>query len=76
MIAAYVTFFDGYVTKKSDDNCRHLFMWFCCEKGDDSNVGTFFYGGGLVKKVMAASFHHLLFFFFFFSGAFGLIHEN
>jgi hypothetical protein len=23
-----------------------LSLWFCCEKGDDSNVVSFLYGGG------------------------------
>jgi hypothetical protein len=34
-------------------------LWFCCEKGDGSNVVTFLYGGD---------------FFFSFVGAYGLVH--
>jgi len=36
----------------------HLFLWFCCEESDDSNVVAFLYGDD----------------FFFFFGAYGLIH--
>ncbi len=29
-----------------------LFLWFCYEEHDDSNVVTFLYGGGVVEKAM------------------------
>jgi hypothetical protein len=45
---ASVTFFNGFAAR----NWRPVlfFRWFCCEKGDGSNVVTSFYGGGDVKK--------------------------
>ncbi len=65
-IAVSITFFDGFVAKKGDNNCCRLFQWFCYEEGDDNNVVAFFYGGAVVKKAMVVSNHHLFFFFFFF----------
>jgi hypothetical protein len=66
----FITFFDGVVAKKGDDNYRNLFQWFCCEKGDGNNVVTFFYGGGGgVKKAMVASCRRL-----FFSCPFGMVY--
>jgi hypothetical protein len=51
-----------------------LFLWFCCEEGDGSNVITFFYGGGVMEKATTEGF----FFSFIFlknilCGTFGLI---
>jgi hypothetical protein len=62
-----VTFFDGFVTKKCDDNCRSIFWWFSYEEGDNSNVVTFFYSGGVAKKVMAANCRRFFSFFFLWS---------
>jgi hypothetical protein len=38
-----------------------LFLWFCCEEGDNNNVVTFLYGDGVMEKVMAKS-NFILFF--------------
>ncbi len=67
MTITSITFFDGFVAKTSDNNCRGLFWWFCYEEGDDNNVITHFYGGGVVKKAMAMAMncHHLLSLFIF-----------
>ncbi len=65
-----VTFFDGFAAKNGDGNYHRLFRWFCCEKGDGSNVITFFYGGHVVKKVMATSGFLLSFFLFLFLWSF------
>jgi hypothetical protein len=58
-MASYVTFFDGFTTKKGNGNYCHLFLWFYCEEGDRSNAIAFFCGGGVVKKVMATNYHRL-----------------
>ncbi len=59
MTTNFVTFFNGFVVKKGDDN----FQWFCCKKGDNINVIVFLYGGGVAKKVMVTSCHCLFFVF-------------
>jgi hypothetical protein len=46
----FITFFNGFVVKKGDNNCPRLFRWFCCEKSDANNVIAFFYGGGAMKN--------------------------
>jgi len=51
MTTNFVTFFNGFVAKKGDDN----FQWFCCKEGDNINVIVFFYGGGVAKKVMVTN---------------------
>jgi hypothetical protein len=52
-MTASITFFDGFVTKKSDSNCHHFFRWLFSKEGDATNVQiAFFYGGGVVKNVM------------------------
>jgi hypothetical protein len=43
-----------------------LFLWFCCEEVDGSNVVTFLYGGGVMEKVMAKCSFFPLFFYNFF----------
>ncbi len=62
---ASITFFDGFVAKKGDDNYGYLFQWFCYEEDDINNVVAFFYGGRFVKKAMATGCRHLFFFFSF-----------
>jgi hypothetical protein len=40
-----------------------LFLWFCCEEGDGSNVITFLYGGGVMEKAMVkGDFFSFIFF--------------
>jgi len=73
-IAVSITFFDGFVAKKGDNNCYRLFQWFCYEEGDGNNVVAFFYGGAVVKKAMVVNYHHLFYFIFFRFGPFGLVH--
>jgi len=64
MMTAFVTLFDGFVAKKGDNNCRHLFRWFCCEKSDGNIAIAFFYGGGVVKKAVV-TYNFLISFFLF-----------
>jgi hypothetical protein len=43
-----------------------LFLWFCYEEGDSSNVVTFLYGGGVMEKAMAeGGFFSFIFLIFF-----------
>jgi len=62
---ASITFFNGFVAKKSDDKCRSPFQWFCSKEGDGNNVIAFFYDGGAVKKMIVVSYNRFLPFFIF-----------
>jgi hypothetical protein len=50
-----------------------LFLWFCYEEGDGSNVITFLYGGGVMEKAIVEGDFFPLFKKIKLCGAFSLI---